>query len=142
MFQRLQRAISACAQGDALQHFRATAKREHLLPLERDSDRTLKFQASHHREKHLILRPEPGAESSPDKRRENAHIIVRQSEDSAQIALIVPRSLGFVVNRKLSTVPHDCGSEGFHGVVMFWRAGEFRFQMHWSASKSRAEVAA
>src|SRR5262245_31424424 len=98
MHQRLKRAIRLRAKHDSLQGVRASAQCEHLLAPERDADRTLQLKGRHDCKEQLILRSQTRAKSPTDKRRKNADVVVRQTENPADISVDVQCSLGLVVN--------------------------------------------
>ena len=100
---RVERSVGLGAEREALDRGRAGSRaRTSAGASARAAPSARSAQRAQHRQHHLILRPQPGAEPAADERRHHAQIVRLPVEHAAQIALHILHALGLVVDRELA----------------------------------------
>ncbi len=118
----MQLAIEGGAERDGVDGFGPVYVREHLVAREHELDGTLKLQRRHDREIDLVLRAQARAEGAADEWRHDTDVVLRQSEDTGQIRLVVLDALDLVVDGDLASALPDHGRRMcLHGIVMLNR---------------------
>ena len=139
----VERAAGVGAERDFLDHRRPVADHVHLRPRQHDPHRALQRARREHRQHHLELRAQAGAEAAAHVGRHDAHVLRLHAEHAAEIFLHVLHALGLVVDRELAArLEHHRRGIELHRVVMLDRSEVFGLVAHGGCGQRLVGLAA
>ena len=139
----VERPIRLGAERQTLDRRRTIAQAVHLLTREDEANRPLQRYGAEHRQHHLILRSQTGAETAAHERPHDAHVVRLLVEHAAQIALHVLHALRLVVDRQLAArVPHRGRRIELHRIVVLGGNEVFRLMAYVGRRNGACRIAA
>ena len=128
VLQRGEAPVPLGAEAQGLDRLRAVAEAEdHLLPCERNPDRALQADRRQRCQEQLILRAQAGAEAAAHEGRQNADLVLGETEDIADVVVAVLRALRLVVDGEAVIAPNRRASKALHGIMMLDGRAVFLF---------------